>query len=62
MKTVISDDRVSRFAELDEAVMEEVRAIVEAGNDEAVPTRGTAALHRALERLGTRLKAGIRLR
>jgi hypothetical protein len=61
MTTVISGDRVQRFAELDHAVIDEVRAIVEvdAGGDTA--ERRPGATRRALRRLLTTLRASTRL-
>jgi hypothetical protein len=58
MKTVIAEDRVRRFSELDHAVLEEVRAIVETGAADE-PHAGTKL--RTLQRLLTTLRASIRL-
>jgi hypothetical protein len=57
MTTVISDDRVSRFAELDHAVLEEVQAIVETGAAESQDS----AMRSAVRRLLTTLRASVRL-
>jgi hypothetical protein len=56
MKTVISEDRIGRFAELDHTVVEEVRAFIETGQEEKQPAR-TASLRQ----LGATLLASIRL-
>lgn len=56
MKTVISEDRIGRFAELDHAVVDEVRAFIETGQEEKRPDGATL-----LRRLGTTLLASIRL-
>ncbi|HEX2117469.1 MAG TPA: hypothetical protein VHM01_23955 [Alphaproteobacteria bacterium] len=61
MTTVISGDRVQRFAELDHAVMEEVRAIVEIDADDRAAEPRADATHRALRGLLTTLRASIRL-
>jgi hypothetical protein len=61
MKTVIADDRINRFAELDHTVVEEVRVIMEACTAEP-PAAGTSAIRgRRLARLYTTLLASIRL-
>jgi hypothetical protein len=46
MKTVIANDRIGRFAEIDHAVREEVRVIMEspAADEAGQETRGTRAL------------------
>jgi hypothetical protein len=56
MKTVISEDRIGRFAELDHTVVEEVRAFIETGQEEKQPTRAVS-----LRELGATLLASIRL-
>ena len=60
MTTVISEDRLGRFAELDHEVLEEVRAIVETEDGSAVQ-RSPSTARRALERMLTTLRATIRL-
>ena len=57
MKTVIAEDRIGRFAELDHAVIEEVRAIVESVAEAPLPERGVSGLRR----LCATLLASIRL-
>jgi hypothetical protein len=61
MTTVISEDRLGRFAELDHEILEEVRAIVETEAGDTVQ-RQPAAPRRVLTRLLTTLRATIRLR
>ena len=56
MGTIIAEDRIARFAELDHAVVEEVRALIETGQEERPPARATL-----LRRLGITLLASIRL-
>ena len=60
MTTVISEDRLGRFAELDHEVLEEVRAIVETADGSAVQ-RSPSTARRTLERMLTTLRATIRL-
>jgi hypothetical protein len=60
MTTVISEDRLGRFAEVDHEVLEEVRAIVEAEDGSAIQ-RSPGAARRALQRMLTTLRATIRL-
>ena len=55
MKTVIANDRIGRFAELDHTVLEEVRAILELpAADEAVEAV------RPFNRLRTTLEKAVR--
>ena len=61
MTTVISGDRVQRFAELDHAVLAEVRAIVETEADDGAVQRRGDTVRRAVERLLTTLRARTRL-
>jgi hypothetical protein len=61
MTTVISGDRVQRFAELDHAVLEEVRAIVEIDASGHAAEQSRGGPHRAVRRLLTTLRASIRL-
>jgi len=56
MKTVIAENRIGRFAELDHAVVEEVRAIAETATEEALPERSTV-----FKWLRTTLLASVRL-
>jgi hypothetical protein len=60
MMTVIAEDRIGRFAELDQAVVEEVRVLMETGASEAAARRDAGPLHHALGRLHT-LLAHLRL-
>jgi hypothetical protein len=61
MTTVISGHRVQRFAELDHAVLAEVRAIVEIEAGDRAVQRGGNTLRRAVERLLTTLRVSTRL-
>jgi hypothetical protein len=61
MMTVISEDRLGRFAELDHEVLEEVRAIVETEAGDGVERQPVPA-RRVLTRFLTTLRATIRLR
>lgn len=57
MKTVIANDRIGRFAELDHTVLEEVRAIMES------PAAGEAVeAARPLDRLYATLQKAVRAR
>lgn len=60
MKTVIADDRINRFAELDHTVVDEVRVMVETGTSEPA-NQDTEARGWRLSRLYTALLASIRL-
>lgn len=60
MKTVIADDRINRFAELDHAVVDEVRVMVETGTSEPA-NQDTEPRGWRLSRLYTALLASIRL-
>jgi hypothetical protein len=55
MKTVIANDRIARFAELDHAVLEEVRVIMESP---AVDEAAEGA--RPFDRLCTALQKAVR--
>jgi hypothetical protein len=60
MKTVIAEDRINRFAEIDHTVVDEVRVMVETGTSEPAAASAAAAPGR-LARLYTSLLASIRL-
>jgi len=59
MKTVIAEDRINRFAELDHTVVDEVRIMMETGTSE--PPANQNAVRGMLARLYTSLRASIRL-
>jgi hypothetical protein len=59
MKTVIAEDRVNRFAELDHTVVDEIRVMAETGTSEAAAAPDSA--RGRLARLYTSLLASIRL-
>ena len=61
MNTVITGDRIGRFAELDHAVRDELQAIVETGTAVAATEERRAARRGSLGRLLTTLRASIRL-
>jgi hypothetical protein len=56
MGTVIAEDRIARFAELDHTVVEEVRVLAETVPQEPAPRRESM-----MRRLRTTLLASIRL-
>jgi hypothetical protein len=61
MKTVIANDRVGRFAELDHAVVEEVQVIMETSSNYGSETgRGTACATWARDWLCAALQATVR--
>jgi hypothetical protein len=59
MKTVIAEDRINRFAELDHTVVDEVRIMVETGTSESAANQN--AVRGLLARFCTSLLASIRL-
>jgi hypothetical protein len=60
MKTVIANDRIGRFAELDHTVLEEVRVIMESpAADETVEAASDHAA-RPLDRLRATLQKAVR--
>jgi hypothetical protein len=63
MKTVIANDRVGRFAELDHAVVEEVQVIMETSDNSGSETaNGTARIAWARDWLCAALQATVRSR
>jgi hypothetical protein len=60
MKTVIAEDRINRFAELDHTVVDELRVMVEISTSELADNQSAEARGR-LARLYTTLLASIRL-
>jgi hypothetical protein len=59
MKTVIAEDRINRFAEIDHTVVDEIRIMVETGTSE--PPANQNAVRGILARLYISFWASIRL-